>query len=123
MSRDKLVLRVLNGAAKNMASNPVAEETEIMRLVKGVMQYMMETGTELLQLDNLYVQISFWDGIVMSFLVDDGAGRVKDLDDYTADFTRKLKEKKRSGLSKLIGEVSESPVSGFSLSKEVFSKN
>ncbi|MEJ2594845.1 MAG: hypothetical protein P8100_06895 [bacterium] len=123
MGRDELVLKVLNGAAKNMAGKPAAEETEILRLVKGVMNYMMETGTELLHLDNLYVQISFWDGTVMSFLIDDGTGRVKDLEDYTDEFEVKLTEKKKSGLGKLIGEVSGTSLPGFSLNKLVFSKN
>ena len=106
MGRNELKLYVLNGTAKMLAGKAHSEEHEFKLLVRGVMEYMLENGSELIQLDNLYVQVSFAEGIVMSFLIDDGAGRIRDLERFAGEFESNLEKNRKSGIRRLLNDLS-----------------
>ena len=123
MGREELKLKTLNGSARLIAQQNKVEEKDINLLVEGVMDHMMETGTELLHFDNLYVQINFENAAILSFLIDDGEGRVLDLDRYTRVFYNKLSEKRKEGLRRLMSDLSIDKREINYLNRMAFSKN
>ncbi len=123
MGREELKLNILNGSARLIARQNKVEEKDINLLVEGVMDHMMETGSELLHFDNLYVQVNFEEAAVLSFLIDDGEGRVLDLDRYTGVFDNKLSEKRKEGLRRLISDLSIDKRETNYLNRIAFSKN
>ena len=123
MGREELKLKTLNGSARLIAQQNKVEEKDINLLVEGVMDHMMETGTELLHFDNLYVQINFEEAAILSFLIDDGEGRVLDLDRYTRVFYNKLSEKRKEGLRRLMSDLSIDKREINYLNRMAFSKN
>lgn len=123
MGREELKLKVLNGSARLIAQNKQLEEKDINLLIEGVMDHMMETGTELLHFDNLYVQINFEDATVLSFLIDNGAGRVLDLSGYTGIFSKSLSKNRKEGLRRLLSDLSDDKRESNYLNQIVFSKN
>ena len=123
MGREELKLKILNGSARLIALQKKVEEKDINLLMEGVMDHMMETGTELLHFDNLYVQINFEEAAILSFLIDDGEGRILDLDRYTRVFSNKLSEKRKEGLRRLISDLSIDKQETNYLKRIVFSRN
>lgn len=123
MGREELKLKILNGSARLIARQDKVEEKDINLLIEGVMDHMMETATELLHFDNLYVQINFEEAAILSFLIDDGEGRVLDLDRYTGVFDNKLSEKRKEGLSRLMSDLSIDKREINYMRRMVFSKN
>ncbi len=123
MGREELKLNILNGSARLIARQNKVEEKDINLLVEGVMDHMMETGSELLHFDNLYVQVNFEEAAVLSFLIDDGEGRILDLDRYTGVFDNKLSEKRKEGLRRLMSDLSIDKRETNYLNRIAFSKN
>lgn len=123
MGREELKLKILNGSARLIAQQNKVEAKDINLLIEGVMDHMMETGTKLLHFDNLYVQINFEEATILSFLIDDGEGRVLDLDRYTGVFDNKLSEKRKEGFRRLMSDLSIDKRETNYLRRIVFSKN
>jgi hypothetical protein len=123
MMNDEMILKVLNGSARMIAQQEQAAKKDIQQLVSAVKHYMMDRGTDLIHYDNLYVQISFTEATVLSFLIDNGAGRVLDLESYTDEFKADLRKKQRVGLKRLIKDVSDDKGNAVLLPGMVFSKN
>ena len=123
MRREELKLKILNGSARLIARQDNADEKDISLLIEGVMEHMLATGTELLHFDNLYVQINFEEAIILSFLIDDGEGRVLDLERYTRVFDTRLNTNRLEGLKRLMVDLSiDKPETNY-LNRMVFSKN
>ena len=123
MSREELLLKVLNDSARLLASQEKMDQQSIDLLVEGVGEHLLNTGTELLHFENLYVQVSFSDAEVLSFLIDNGAGRVLDVERHTDPLKAALKKNRREGLKRLIRDVEQQPSMGNLLQRMVFSKN
>jgi hypothetical protein len=84
---------------------------------------MLENDKELLQLDNLYVQISVEEGTVMSFLVDDGHGRILDLARFTLSHQERLLQKRKEKLKKMMVNLSSGKEIRSTFKNVQFSRN
>ena len=123
MGREELKLKILNGSAKLIARQNNADKNDINLLVEGVMEHMLDSGTELLHFENLYVQINFEEASILSFLIDDGEGRVLDLERYTRVFDTRLNVNRKEGLKRLMADLSINDSETNYLSRMVFSKS
>ena len=123
MGREELKLRILNGSARLIARQKHLDEKDVKLLVEGVMEHMMDTGTDRLHFDNLYVQVNFEEASILSFLIDDGEGRLLDLDRFTTTFAKRLDQNRKRGLQKLVTDVSVSNENKGFPGKMMFSKN
>ena len=123
MGREELKLKILNGSARLIAGQEQLEEKDVKLLIEGVMEHMMETGTELLHFDNLYVQVNFEEATILSFLIDDGQGRMLDLERFTTSFVDKIEQNRKKGLRRLVADISVRDEHGRFPGTMIFSKN
>lgn len=112
-----------NGTARLLAIRKKVYDDNIKSFVAGVMEYMMQTGTKLIDHSNLYVHISFEAAEVYDFVIDKGDAGLIELDDYIAMFERKLRENRDAGIKRLIPDLAEGLLSKNVGKPMIFGKN
>lgn len=120
---ENIRLKVLNGTAKLIAWQRNIDQPDIDMLVEGVMDYLLGSGCNLIDQENLHVRISFDQAEVFTFFIDNGAGRIIDLKKHTTAFKKRLSKNRTAGLKRLIPVIVEETHVEKDLPKIVFGKN
>ena len=102
---EKLNKETLIAQADAVFLNNEVSNDEINLLAEAVMSYMMQTGTDLINENNLYANISFYRAKVYSFEIRNDFGEYINLDKYIPVFEAQLIKNRSAGIKRLIPEL------------------
>jgi len=112
-----------NEAAKLLVLQRKGYNENLDLLAFGVMDYMMQTGTSIIDNENLYVHISFEKAEVYRFVIYIGAGQIVELNDYKARFEKQLRKNRDAGIKRLIPDLTNDLQHNTEMNRLAFGKN